>query len=368
MTANLRSEGWSVRPSFVPHGATSPVTLLADDAGLTQLVGDPPVAWQTPWTEFSGLQLVRFSRGLALFAVVDGVRYCWRTSNTADESALGAFVVAHGGMVVRRKKRALVFVVVGIVVLASLAGGIAASLSGGSSTNQEIAQLRAVNLTLRDLPSAWYATSKNSTILSYLFGTPGKVVAPTTAPTTPVKKDSAFAEISALFQHCLGVPANKDRMFGAAGQQPLDQISSSVFGTTGAGALEVASLSQYYASTTMVQKDTAEMRDENFGACFAQSEGGLVRYVDGTTVAKTPAGTNFQPVTFVKGFSRGGVVKLTLPDVSGPVYLVMVQLTFGDYETTLGALVTAWPAEKSFVENLANALLSRMSSTTSTAA
>jgi len=364
---NVRSERWTVRPSFVPHGPTSPVTLLLDDAGLTQLVGEPSVAWQTPWSAFSGLQLVRFSRALALFASVDGVRYCWRTSNMADYDALASLVTQHGGQVRRRKRRALVVVVAVLVVLASLAGGIAASLSGGSSSNQEITQLRDVNLSLKDLPSAWYATSKNSTILSYLFGTPGKVIAPTTVTTTPVKKDSAFAEISTLFQHCLGVPADKDRMYGSAGQQPLDQISSSVFGTTGGGGLEVASLSQYYSSTTMVQKDTAEMRDANFGACFAQSEGGLVRYVDGTTVAKTPTGMNFQPVTFVKGFSRGGVVKLTLPDVSGPVYLVMVQLTGGHYETTLGALITKWPVEKSFVDNLANTLLSRMTSTTSAA-
>jgi len=39
MSAPLRSDGWSVRPSFVPHGAVTPVTLLADENALTQFGG-----------------------------------------------------------------------------------------------------------------------------------------------------------------------------------------------------------------------------------------------------------------------------------------------------------------------------------------
>ena len=39
---SLRSEEWAVRPPFVENGPTSPVTLLMDDAGLTQLAGIPP--------------------------------------------------------------------------------------------------------------------------------------------------------------------------------------------------------------------------------------------------------------------------------------------------------------------------------------
>jgi len=78
MSAPLRSDGWSVRPSFVPHGAVTPVTLLADENALTQLAGVPTVAWQTPWSELSNIQFVRFARGMALFATAAGVRYCWR--------------------------------------------------------------------------------------------------------------------------------------------------------------------------------------------------------------------------------------------------------------------------------------------------
>jgi len=35
----LRSEDWSVKPSFVPNGPTSPVVLLIDDTTLTPARG-----------------------------------------------------------------------------------------------------------------------------------------------------------------------------------------------------------------------------------------------------------------------------------------------------------------------------------------
>jgi len=63
----LRSEDWSVKPSFVPNGPTSPVVLLIDDTTLTQLAGIPPVAWQTPWSELGNLELVKFSSQMAFF-------------------------------------------------------------------------------------------------------------------------------------------------------------------------------------------------------------------------------------------------------------------------------------------------------------
>ena len=84
MTTALRSQGWVVRPSFVVNGPTSPVTLLSDETSLTQLAGEPAVAWQTPWSEFTNVVLVRFSHSMALFATTNGVRYCWRKHDLGD--------------------------------------------------------------------------------------------------------------------------------------------------------------------------------------------------------------------------------------------------------------------------------------------
>ena len=72
MTEALRSTGWSVTPSFTEHAPTSALTLLLDDTGLTQLAGEPPVAWQTPWVEMSDVELVRTRRVMRIGATVAG--------------------------------------------------------------------------------------------------------------------------------------------------------------------------------------------------------------------------------------------------------------------------------------------------------
>jgi hypothetical protein len=132
MSAALRSAGWTVQPSFVPNGAVAPVTLLLDDQAITQLAGEPPVAWQTPWSELSNLQLVRFARGLALFATVAGVRYAWRNPSRGDFEALRAHVVAHGGSTTRHRRRAGIYSVAVVVLVAALAGVFGSWLSRNS--------------------------------------------------------------------------------------------------------------------------------------------------------------------------------------------------------------------------------------------
>ncbi|MGD1014202.1 MAG: hypothetical protein ABR963_07430 [Acidimicrobiales bacterium] len=360
----FRSEGWMVRPSFVPHGPTSPVTLLGDELGLTQLTGTPAVAWQTPWGELANVLLVRFARGLALFATANGVRYCWRTTNKTDYDQIAGVITQHGGRVVRRRRRAGIYVVVLVVLLASVAGGIGAFFDKGSASAAIIANTEAVNLSVRDLPSGWSPAS--GSLLSDLFSSPGTVLTSTTVTTEPAK-NSTWAKVSTLFQHCLGVSALKDRMYGRSGQEPDYQVASPVFGSDQVGGGEVASATQYYRTTTMVKKDTAEMRYANFGACFAQTNAALLESAYSSNIAGVAVGTNWQPVTFVKGFSVGGVESLRLPGVTGKLYLAVAQITAGHYEVTLGALLGSWPAQKSFVANLVNTLLSRMTSTSSAA-
>jgi len=101
----LRSEDWSVKPSFVPNGPTSPVVLLIDDTTLTQLAGIPPVAWQTPWSELGNLELVKFSSQMAFFATVNDVRYCWRHRELTDYESMRTVVLEHGGAVTHRRRK-----------------------------------------------------------------------------------------------------------------------------------------------------------------------------------------------------------------------------------------------------------------------
>jgi hypothetical protein len=362
----LRSEDWAVRPSFVPNGPTSPVVLLADDTTLTQLAGIPAVAWQTPWTEISNLELIRFSHQMALFATIAGVRYCWRHRDLSDYEAIRALVIEHGGVVSHRRRRAGVLVVVAFVVLASFAGGIAAYFNRGSHQANELADARYVNLTLKDLPSGWYTTS--NAVLNYLVPPAGKVYEfnDTTTTTAPAK-DSSFDKAASIFQTCLGVSNRKDRVYGLAGQNPDYQVSSPIFTTDALGGVELASTTQYYRTSTMVDKDTHEMSMANFGSCFVESSASLVLSGFGLSAPKAVVGTDWRPVTFAKGWRRGGVVALTVPGVQSKLQLVMVVITHGHYEVTLSAIVESFKKSQGLLASEVNTLLSRMTSTTSKA-
>ena len=303
----LRSKGWAVRPSFVSNGPTAPITLLGDDAGLTQLAGDPPVAWQTPWTEMTNLTLVRFAKGLALFATVDGVRYCWRHRALDDYEALREMVLAHDGLVERRRRRAGIVVVAVAVLAASLAGGIGALLNSGAGA--ELVDARNVTLTLRDLPGQWSAyPSAVVTPLAAIFPPSDQVVTSSTTPTTAPPATSLWGRVSSLFQRCLGVSAAEDRVYGAAGQMPDYQVSSPVFSSPG-GDVQLATTAQYYATTSMVRRDTAEMSRSAFGSCFTTSNVALLKLVYREAIPTGDVAVPWRPTTYVRGWSRGGVAQ-----------------------------------------------------------
>ncbi len=364
MSAPLRSTGWSVRPSFVTNGATSDVTLLADDIGLTQLAGQPSVAWQTPWAELGNLQLIRFARGIALFATANGVRYCWRTRDVRDYEAWRVIVLEHGGTVARRRRRAGVFALAFVVLLAALAGVFGSWLYSNTSGTKELADAKGINLTLRDLPAGWFVTT--SSLLDYLFPLYGQV---DTSTTTPVKSSppAVFVHAAALFQHCIGVSNARDRVFGASGQEPDYQVSSRVFSSPSFGGIQVASTSQYYRTTTMVDHDIAEMSRQKFGSCFVSSNVALIKAGLGANIPTSNVGTTFRPRTFVKGWVRGGEAPLTLTNTAGKLHLVVVVVSSGHYEVTLGAIVAQWPKSRRFIANLVGTLLSRTASSSSAA-
>jgi hypothetical protein len=361
---NLRSEDWSVKPSFVPNGPTSPVALLIDETALTQLAGIPPVAWQTPWSELTNIELVRFSSQMALFATVGDVRYCWRHRELSDYESMRTVVLEHGGVVTHRKRRLGIFVVVGAVVLASFAGGIAAWFTRGNPNARELADIKSVNLTLNDLPSGWYTSS--TSILSYLVPPGGEVYASTT--TTAPPKNSSFDKAAAIFQSCIGISNAKDRVYGAAGQVPDYQVSSAIFNSNSLGGIELDSTAQYYHTTTMVSRDTVEMKMTKFGSCFAASSAAIILSGYGLTNPGANVASNWRPATFLKGWSSGGVVAISVPAVTKNLQLVMAVMTSGHYEVTLNALVGSFTKAQSFLSNLVNTLLSRMTSSTSKAA
>lgn len=367
MSAPLRSEGWAVRPSFSPHGPTAPVTLLVDETGVTQLAGTDPVAWQVPWSELHDLRLVKSLTGVYLYARVAGRLFVWRTAKRGQFDVLWPTIAAHGGHRYSPPSRLRTYAAIVAVVLASSAGYLGYRVNHANDTPSAVTALRKVNLTVKDLSGSW--TTKQSSVLTAVVSAANKLYTfdPSTTTTAPAAT-SVFGRTAGLFQTCLGVTNADDRIFGAAGQEPQYQVSSPVYSSDQFGGVQVESTTQYYASTRMVAKDTAEMSRTDFGACFAQANANLVEGVYVATPNVTGA-SSVTPVTFVHGWRRGGVVSVTIPSVNlTGAHLVSVVTTSGHFETTLLVLVQDWPQAAAFMSNLVNTLLARMTDGASAAA
>ena len=364
----LRSDGWSVRPSFSPHGPLEPVTLLFDDAGFTQLAGDPAVAWQTPWSEVSHLRLIRRRGGVAIAAVVANVLYQWRRRDALDPSQfeeLRTVLSQHGAREMPRSRRNGAVAVAGLVTLASFAGYFG-GLFAHASTSVTLGALEAVNLSARDVPGTWVAsTTSSSSALGAIMAVPGQVYTFNPSTTAPAQ-DSAFNLAANHFQRCVGIQNVNDRIYGLAGQSPTYQVSSPVFSSSNFGGIEVQSSAQYYTSTQDVARDVSEMSHSAFGRCFAESNADLMI---GRTSSATPDLTNgvtYVARTFTKGWTSGGSIAVSLPVIGiSRANLVVIVEAAGHYEVTLAALVIDLGAARSTIDNLANTLLVR---TTSSAA
>lgn len=364
----IRSEGWAVRPSFSPHGPIEPVTLLFDETGFTQLAGDPAVAWQTPWSEVTYLRLVRRRGGVTIVAVVANVLYQWRRRRALSRAQFDELVAAlsvHGAREMPRSRRNGALAVAGLVTLASF-GGYFGGLFTSTPRSSTLTALSAVNLSARDVPGTWgVSTSASSSELETIMPAPGQVITLNPSTTLPAE-DSAFNLAANHFQRCLGVQNVNDRIYGLAGQSPTYQVSSPVFSSSSDGGIQVESTAQYYASTLNVTSDVHEMSQASFGRCFAESNADMMI---GRSSAATPNLTNgvtYDARTFVKGWVTGGSVAVSIPSIGlTHADLVVVVEAAGHYEVTLAALASDLRAARAAIDNLANALLVR---TTSSAA
>jgi len=364
-----RLEGWTVRPSFVPHGPTKPVTLLIDDHGLTQLAGVDPVAWQVPWPLLQHLRVVRSAFTTALVATVDGQLFVWRSTKRSHYAALTPFVVAAGGRVERARQRVGAWIGAALVVLGASAGTLGYQLrtAPGLST-AERATIK-VNLTVADLPGSWTATGPS--LLSALASTPNKLYTTNFATTTTLPPaTSTFGQAATSFQHCFGVSSSRDRVFGKAGQSPLYQVGSPIFTSDTAGGVQVATEVQYYPRLSNVSRDTREINAPQFGSCFAQANGLIMKGLfDPTYAITTGATSTATPVTFAKGFRVGGAVLISAPSfvpaemgATTTQSLGVYVMTQGHYEVTLYVLAAHRHQPTALVSTLVNTVVARISS------
>jgi hypothetical protein len=369
----LRSDGWIVRPSFAPHGPTAPVAILLDDVGFTQLTGAPAVAWQTPWSEITHLRLVRRRTGVTIIAVISNVLYQWRRVEPASRAQideLAAVLGAHGAREMPRSRRNSALAVAVLVSLASF-GGYFGALFSPASSPATLSALERVNITALDVSGTWASSTASSTSeLNTIMSTPGQVLYTNPSTSTTIPAQDSTASLAAVhFQKCLGVTNVVDRVYGLASQYPVYEVSSPVFSSNDFGGIQVESFAQYYDSTQGVAADVAEMSRSSFGRCFAQSNADLMI---GHSAAATPdliTGANFAAHTFAKGWVRAGTIEVALP-VIGIAHdrLVMIAEAAGHYEAYLAVLVVNLAPARATIDNLANAMLLRVTSTSTTSA
>ncbi len=347
--STLTTGGWRVEPAFVEGAPTSPVTLMSDESGLTQLAGDQPTAWQIPWSVMSTLRVFTFRRRYELVATVGGRIYRWRRSDNEGREAWIDVWRRHGGVVRASRGRVTSpLLVMALVLLAAGSSAWVARPTRATYTRAESGALAAL-LSPGDLGSSWSTT--NTSQLINLVGTAGLVNDPATSP--PLTGVAALAETAGAraFQKCLPVTNSADRIYGAAGQYPAAQVTSPVYTNTADGGVQVAAVAQYYASTAMVAADTREMARADFGSCFAESQAVLLR-----TVVAGPSGVTtaleHNPTTVAGVFVRGGVAPANLSSIGvSPLSLVVDVITHQHVEVSVVALV-AEPAGVPLVDRV----------------
>jgi len=363
-----RLEGWTVQPSFVPHGPTKPVTLLVDEQGLTQLAGSDPVAWQVPWSLLRHARVVRSLTGTSLTATVDSQLFVWRSSRRSHFDALEPYVLAAGGRVERARQRAGAWVGALVVLAGSFTGLLGATLHSAPGLSATEVATKAVNISFADLAGSWTATGPS--LLSALASTPNKIFTTNFATTTTMPSStSPFGAAARYFQSCIGVSNSRDRVFGLAGQSPQYQVGSAIFTSSVGGGVQLASEVQYYPRLSNVSRDTAEIAKPHFGSCFAVSNGVILKGLFATTYSIAlgkPSGIT--PSTFAKGFRTGGAVLVSAPSfvpadggATRTQSLGVYVMTHGHYEVTLYVLSATRTQPTQLVSTLVNTLEARIS-------
>ena len=207
---------------------------------------------------------------MALFATVAGVRYCWRHRELADFEDLRAVVLAHGGVVrrpasARRRRRRG----------GRRAGGVprrGASLPG-STTRVAHAELerREVRQPDPEGPAERVVRGERGGVSNLVAA--GQ-------PIYHLDHDDDADERHRFSQGRDALPdLPRGHRPGRSGLRPGGPAArlpgpSKILETNSLGGVELASTTQYYATATMVKKDTAEMSQPNFGNVLRRLERG----------------------------------------------------------------------------------------------
>ena len=375
MSDDRRYTGFSMSPSFLPHSATSPVSLAFDSANFTVWMGEPPTLWQTPLAEVKNVTIT-VGRAISLSGTIGTTRYSFSARRTPEHDTLIDRVREIGS--VRQPRISKVSLVVGIVVvmlvasIASLTNVLAGSTSSVTLPKGQPANalLGRINIQRSDLPGGWNSLSAG--VIPYVIGPAGLVKPDTGQPAhTPSKLLKIYNAYKNNYESCMGVTSKTDRFVGAAGINPSFQINGASFVSSINGGEEIGSSIQYYALAKSVRDDIAQYSSPKFGPCIsllaAQS---LYAGVDLTVkAANTPVViATYVPVTVAHDFLSGGVATVQLSGQSHRFYLVTLFAAAGHKELYLDAWVANLAQARSTIDSAVSACLARLEGSTTSSA
>ena len=364
-----------------PLAVGSEVSLRIDDAGLSLLGGNPPTAWQIPFTALAEPRAVEHRGTVELGGWVAGslLQVSFPASKLMGASSEGldellAQRCGRRASMPRRRapRRRWWLLIVGLVALGAAASlivwlvGATHAEDRRRNLSADRAQARSMNLTTKDLPAGWVVDQPELSPLSGFLGTRGGGAKPSAAD----RKVSAAAV--AGYQSCMGISDAKDRVFGAAGVRPPVEIPGSAFGRMeGVGIIEVGTVTQRYATADDVTADRRQISSPKFATCFAEALGRMASASGDVAAARADLPVTVQALGQPLGtFITGANVEIPIHGSStgAMAEIGITVLISGRDEQTLFTIASPGSFPPELRQQIVGSLAARLAGTTGSAA
>jgi len=346
-----------------------PLELRLDDESMTFHGGQPPAAWQIPYSALRGTSLRRRGDDLELSGWIAGsfgsITIPLGTLEGGTEEELAELLGRASGVITEHRRRspvalgllgvaAVLLVVAGLIALLGHSSSPTGSAAASSSSRAATAER---NMVLHDLPSGWAVDSTATSPIGGLLSSGSSGAASASAK-------ASFDAVAAAYESCVGVSHAADRIFGAAGVTPAQQLASSPLGSAGIDSFaEAGSVTQRYTSSADVRRDLAQIRSPRFADCFAEAIGRLMLGGGSTAVAQSLPTTTETLPSSLGVYATGSDVTLSLPSGAGgtvPVDLGVSVLVHGNYEQTLYTFASPTTFDPTLRDQLVSTLAGRL--------
>jgi hypothetical protein len=378
--AVLRASEVHVEGSRGPLPVTGLLELRLDERAMTFQGGDPPVAWQVPASAMEGASVRRRTEAIELAGWLAG-GYSLITipvsaiSGGAPDDVIERFESYGASRAPQRRDRSKRGWVLAGIAAAGIAAVVVIVVLQSSSTSApphataaQRQETSAKNLTVKDLPSGWAEDDPATAPLGSLLSTSSG------GSETKAQKRSQD-EVISEYQACMGLTNAGDRVFGAAGVQPLFQVGGLPIGDLSSTSLlqptrlvEAGSVTQLYASDADVADDLRQITSPRFPGCFAEATGRLLE-ISASAAPSASYPTSVQVLPRSLGvYTAGANVELPIQGSSSPIEIGVSVLIAAPYEQTLYTYASSGAFDPSLRAQLVSTLAGRLVSGSSAGA